>query len=104
MVVTPAFTADYFGPLGVGPIFGFMLLPWAFTLCVWSFTICLPEAVHHWLFIRWVALSNRRYDDCRAGASSVRQAATVDLDERDDMTIDGAQGQLFVDRVEFRQA
>lgn len=29
--VTPAFVADYFGPLHVGPIFGFMLLPWAFT-------------------------------------------------------------------------
>ena len=29
--VTPAFAADYFGPLHVGPIFGSMLLPWAFT-------------------------------------------------------------------------
>jgi OFA family oxalate/formate antiporter-like MFS transporter len=29
--ITPAFTADYFGPQSVGPIFGFMLLPWAFT-------------------------------------------------------------------------
>lgn len=28
--ITPAFTADYFGPRHVGPIFGFMLLPWAF--------------------------------------------------------------------------
>jgi MFS transporter, OFA family, oxalate/formate antiporter len=28
--ITPAFAADYFGPRHVGPIFGFMLLPWAF--------------------------------------------------------------------------
>ena len=28
--VTPAFAADYFGPRHVGPIFGFMMLPWAF--------------------------------------------------------------------------
>ncbi len=29
--VTPAFAADYFGPRHVGSIFGFMMLPWAFT-------------------------------------------------------------------------
>jgi OFA family oxalate/formate antiporter-like MFS transporter len=29
--ITPAFAADYFGPRNVGPIFGLMLLPWAFT-------------------------------------------------------------------------
>ena len=28
--ITPAFAADYFGPRHVGPIFGLMLLPWAF--------------------------------------------------------------------------
>jgi MFS transporter, OFA family, oxalate/formate antiporter len=28
--ITPAFAADYFGPHHVGPIFGLMLLPWAF--------------------------------------------------------------------------
>lgn len=28
--ITPAFAADYFGPRNVGPIFGLMLLPWAF--------------------------------------------------------------------------
>ena len=28
--VTPAFAADYFGPRNVGPIFGMMMLPWAF--------------------------------------------------------------------------
>ena len=28
--ITPAFTADYFGPRHVGPIFGLMMLPWAF--------------------------------------------------------------------------
>jgi MFS transporter, OFA family, oxalate/formate antiporter len=28
--ITPAFAADYFGPQNVGPIFGLMLLPWAF--------------------------------------------------------------------------
>jgi OFA family oxalate/formate antiporter-like MFS transporter len=28
--ITPAFAADYFGPLHVGPIYGLMLLPWAF--------------------------------------------------------------------------
>jgi len=28
--ITPAFAADYFGPENVGPIFGLMLLPWAF--------------------------------------------------------------------------
>jgi len=28
--ITPAFAADYFGPKNVGPIFGLMLLPWAF--------------------------------------------------------------------------
>jgi OFA family oxalate/formate antiporter-like MFS transporter len=28
--ITPAFAADYFGARHVGPIFGFMLLPWAF--------------------------------------------------------------------------
>lgn len=28
--ITPAFAADYFGPRNVGPIFGSMLLPWAF--------------------------------------------------------------------------
>jgi MFS transporter, OFA family, oxalate/formate antiporter len=28
--ITPAFAADYFGPHNVGPIFGLMLLPWAF--------------------------------------------------------------------------
>lgn len=28
--ITPAFAADYFGPAHVGPIFGLMLLPWAF--------------------------------------------------------------------------
>jgi len=28
--ITPAFAADYFGPLHVGPIFGLMMLPWAF--------------------------------------------------------------------------
>ena len=28
--ITPAFAADYFGPRDVGPIFGLMLLPWAF--------------------------------------------------------------------------
>lgn len=28
--ITPAFAADYFGPRHVGPIYGFMLLPWAF--------------------------------------------------------------------------
>jgi MFS transporter, OFA family, oxalate/formate antiporter len=28
--ITPAFAADYFGPRYVGPIFGLMLLPWAF--------------------------------------------------------------------------
>jgi OFA family oxalate/formate antiporter-like MFS transporter len=28
--ITPAFAADYFGPRHVGPIFGAMMLPWAF--------------------------------------------------------------------------
>jgi OFA family oxalate/formate antiporter-like MFS transporter len=28
--ITPAFAADYFGPREVGPIFGLMLVPWAF--------------------------------------------------------------------------
>jgi OFA family oxalate/formate antiporter-like MFS transporter len=28
--ITPAFAADYFGAKNVGPIFGLMLLPWAF--------------------------------------------------------------------------
>jgi len=28
--ITPAFAADYFGPRHTGPIFGLMLLPWAF--------------------------------------------------------------------------
>jgi OFA family oxalate/formate antiporter-like MFS transporter len=28
--ITPAFAADYFGPRHVGPIFGLMMLPWAF--------------------------------------------------------------------------
>ena len=28
--ITPAFTADYFGPRNVGPIYGLMLVPWAF--------------------------------------------------------------------------
>ncbi len=28
--ITPAFAADYFGPHNVGPIFGLILLPWAF--------------------------------------------------------------------------
>jgi MFS transporter, OFA family, oxalate/formate antiporter len=28
--ITPAFAADYFGPRHVGPIFGFMMLPWGF--------------------------------------------------------------------------
>ena len=28
--ITPAFAADYFGPRNVGPIFGLMMLPWAF--------------------------------------------------------------------------
>lgn len=28
--ITPAFTADYFGPRDVGSIFGLMMLPWAF--------------------------------------------------------------------------
>jgi MFS transporter, OFA family, oxalate/formate antiporter len=28
--ITPAFAADYFGPRNVGPIYGLMLLPWAF--------------------------------------------------------------------------
>jgi OFA family oxalate/formate antiporter-like MFS transporter len=28
--ITPAFAADYFGPHHVGPIFGLMMLPWAF--------------------------------------------------------------------------
>jgi MFS transporter, OFA family, oxalate/formate antiporter len=28
--ITPAFAADYFGPKNVGPIFGLMVLPWAF--------------------------------------------------------------------------
>lgn len=28
--ITPAFTADYFGARHVGPVFGLMLLPWAF--------------------------------------------------------------------------
>ncbi len=28
--ITPAFAADYFGPHHVGPIYGLMLLPWAF--------------------------------------------------------------------------
>jgi OFA family oxalate/formate antiporter-like MFS transporter len=28
--ITPAFAADYFGPKNVGPIFGLMLMPWAF--------------------------------------------------------------------------
>ena len=28
--ITPAFAADYFGPRHVGPIYGLMLLPWAF--------------------------------------------------------------------------
>jgi OFA family oxalate/formate antiporter-like MFS transporter len=28
--ITPAFAADYFGPRHVGPIFGLMLVPWAF--------------------------------------------------------------------------
>ena len=28
--ITPAFAADYFGPRHVGPIFGSMMLPWAF--------------------------------------------------------------------------
>ena len=28
--ITPAFAADYFGPTHVGPIFGLMMLPWAF--------------------------------------------------------------------------
>jgi OFA family oxalate/formate antiporter-like MFS transporter len=28
--ITPAFTADYFGPKHVGSIYGLMLLPWAF--------------------------------------------------------------------------
>ena len=28
--ITPAFAADYFGPRYVGPIFGLMLVPWAF--------------------------------------------------------------------------
>jgi MFS transporter, OFA family, oxalate/formate antiporter len=28
--ITPAFTADYFGPRNMGPVYGLMLLPWAF--------------------------------------------------------------------------
>jgi OFA family oxalate/formate antiporter-like MFS transporter len=28
--ITPAFAADYFGPRHIGPIFGLMMLPWAF--------------------------------------------------------------------------
>jgi len=28
--ITPAFTADYFGARNMGPVYGLMLLPWAF--------------------------------------------------------------------------
>ena len=79
--ITPAFAADYFGPRNVGPIFGLMMLPWAFASRLWPFALRLFASDQRHLHRG--PLRDRQYDDCRPPSSyphfsSAQQPAAKD--------------------------